>query len=235
MIVLDRVGRRFGDKDAVRELSLDVREGEIFGLLGPNGAGKTTTIRMLTGLLRPNSGTITIGGHDIVREPMSAKAQIGYVPDRAFLYEKLTVREHLSFVGSIYGVTDPQRIEAILDTIGIKDIEDALIEGCSQGMRQRLLFAAALLHGPRALVIDEPFVGLDPFGVLLIKDIIRDCASRGTAIFLATHSLHIAQELCTRVGLIKQGGLVAMRSAQEIADSGGGLETLFIRELGDVG
>lgn len=235
MINFTGVSRRFGEKVAVHDLTLDVREGEIFGLLGPNGAGKTTTIRMLTGQLRPNSGTISIGGHDIVREPIEAKILTGYVPDRAFLYEKLTVREHLSFVGSIYGVKGNERIEAILEIVGIKDIEDALIEGCSQGMRQRLLFAAALLHEPRALVIDEPFVGLDPFGVLLIKDLIRDCASKGSAIFLATHSLHIAQELCTRVGLIKQGGLVAMRNAQEIADTGGGLESLFIRELGDAG
>lgn len=235
MIYISNVSRSFGDKLAVNGLSISVAPGEIFGLLGPNGAGKTTAIRMLTGLLRPGSGTISIGGHDIVREPLAAKALMGYVPDRAFLYEKLTVREHLAFVGAMYGVSGASAIDAMLDELGLRDIEDLLIEGCSQGMRQRLLFAAALIHGPRALVIDEPFVGLDPFGVMMIKDLITRRATQGAAVFLATHSLHIAGELCDRVGMIKDGHVIAERDSAAIKGEGGGLEALFMREMGDVG
>lgn len=234
MIVLDGVGKSFGDKRAVNNLSLNVPAGEVFGLLGPNAAGKTTVIKMMTALLIPAEGRITIRGHDVLKQPEKAKSVTGYVPDRAFFYEKLTVREHLSFVASIYGLKKERaisRIEELLETFGIKDIEDAFIEGCSQGMRQRLLFAAALIHEPEVLLIDEPFVGLDPFGVLLIKDMLKNLSASGVSVFLATHSLHIAAELCHRVGLIDRGNLIALKDRKDITDEKGGLESFFIRTL----
>ena len=166
---------------------------------------------------------------------MKAKSVTGYVPDRAFFYEKLTVREFLFFVASIYGL-DKQKVqsraEGLLETFGIKDIEDEFIETCSQGMRQRLLFASALVHEPQVLLIDEPFAGLDPFGVLLIKDVLKGLSDAGTSVFLATHSLHIAADLCHRVGLIRRGSLMGIKDRQEIAQKGG-LEALFIREMQD--
>jgi ABC-2 type transport system ATP-binding protein len=238
MIRFDRVGRAFGSKWAVKDLSLDVPQGEVFGLLGPNGAGKTTAIRMMTGILEPTEGAITVAGHDIVKEPIEAKSVIGYVPDRAFLYEKLTVREFLSFVSSVYGLdrrTAGGRIEKLSEKFGIKDIEDAYIEGCSQGMRQRVLFAAALIHEPMVLVFDEPIVGLDPFGVELVKELVRELSASGTTVFLATHILAIAADLCQRVGLIDRGKLIALKGSEEVASHEGGLEGLFMKELGGRG
>ena len=168
MIRLNNISKSFDGVYAVRDLSVTVEKGEIFGLVGPNGAGKTTTIRMMTGLLRPDEGSVTIGGYSITDEPMKAKSILGYVPDRAFLYEKLTAREFLKFIASVYDIEKTEalrRIETLTGIFGIKEIEDELIESFSQGMRQRLLFASALLHEPEALLIDEPFMGLDPFGV----------------------------------------------------------------------
>ncbi len=238
MIVFDDVSRSFGPKWAVRDLTLDVGRGEVFGLLGPNGAGKTTAIRMMTGLLMPTRGRVLVAGHDIVEEPVKAKSLTGYVPDRAFFYEKLTVREFLGFVASIYGLDGDRaedRVRALSRRFGLADIEDSFIEGCSQGMRQRLLFASALLHEPRVLVVDEPIVGLDPFGVALVKDIMAELSASGTTVFLATHSLPVAADLCHRVGLIERGRLVALKGRDEIAACEGGLEGLFLRELSDGG
>ena len=236
MIHLDGIGKRFGKKWAVRGLTLEVPGGEVFGLLGPNGAGKTTVIRMIAGLLEPTEGSITIGGFNVWKEPVGAKSKMGYIPDRAFLYEKLTVGEFLLFVASIFEVPKEvarSRIEKLSIRFGIKDIEGSLIEGCSHGMRQRLLFASALLHEPGLLLIDEPFVGLDPFGVSLVKDVLKELAASGVAVFLATHSLHIASEVCHRVGLIKNGTLGSLIDSEEIADYQGGLEGLFMKELGN--
>jgi ABC-2 type transport system ATP-binding protein len=231
MIVLDSVSKSFDGKWAVKGLSLHVDKGEIFGLLGPNAAGKTTTIKMMTGILRPTEGKILLNGHDIVKEPIKAKSILGYVPDKAFLYEKLKGREFLKFIASIHGIeksTAFKRIDDLLGIFGIKEIEDELIESYSQGMRQRLLFLSALVHNPQALIIDEPFVGLDPFGVMMIKDVIRRLSSAGVAIFLATHSLHIAEELCERVGLISKGLLISIKDKKEIV-SEGGLQELFLK------
>lgn len=163
MITLDNISKSFGGTYAVKDISLAVGSGEIFGLVGPNGAGKTTTIRMMTGLLRPDEGKIIIGAYDIVAEPIKAKSILGYVPDKSFLYEKLTAREFLAFISSIYNVEKSEalaRMERLLELFGIKDIEDELVESFSQGMRQRLLFTAALIHNPAVLLIDEPFMGL---------------------------------------------------------------------------
>lgn len=232
MITIDNVSKSFDGMRAVKGLSVSVTNGEVFGLVGPNGAGKTTTIRMMTGLLRPDSGKILIGSYDIVEEPVKAKSILGYVPDKAFLYEKLTAREFLVFISSIYNVEKPEamtRIEKLLVIFGIKEIEDELIESFSQGMRQRLLFASALIHNPEVLLIDEPFMGLDPFGIRMLKDVIRELSSKGVTIFLATHSLHIAEELCHRVGFINKGSLITIKNREEIKGIEGGLEGLFLK------
>lgn len=231
MIILDKVSKSFNGKWAVKRLDLRVDKGEVFGLLGPNAAGKTTTIRMMTGLLRPTEGKILIGGYDIVKEPVKAKSILGYVPDKAFLYEKLKGREFLKFIASIHGIeksTAIKKIEELIGIFGIKEIEEELIESYSQGMRQRLLFMSALIHNPRVLLFDEPFVGLDPFGVMMLKDMIKRLRSDGVTIFLATHSLHIAEELCERVGLISKGSLISIKNKEEITTEGG-LEKLFLK------
>lgn len=232
MIVLENLGRSFNGKWAVKGLNIEVEDGEVFGLLGPNGAGKTTVMKMLSGLLVPNEGRITIGGFDVSGEALDAKSITGYVPDRAFLYDKLTAREFLLFTASLYGLSKQnaiRRVSGLIEGFEITEIGDSLIESCSQGMRQRLLFASALLHEPKALLIDEPFVGLDPFGVLLVKKTIRELSEKGVSVFFATHSLHIAAELCHRVGLLFRGELISVKRKAEI--EGGDLETLFIRTI----
>lgn len=231
MIRLDHISKSFNGVPAVKDLSVTVEKGEVFGLVGPNGAGKTTTIKIMTGLLRADAGNVTIGGYSITKEPMEAKASLGYVPDRAFLYEKLTGLEFLKFIASIYRVEKAQalrRIETLTETFGVKEIENELIESFSQGMRQRLLFAAALIHEPKALLIDEPFSGLDPFGVKLLKGFIKELSLRGVTLFLVTHSLHIAEEVCHRVGFINKGALTSIRTEVEIKRAEGGLEGLFL-------
>ena len=231
MIVLENAGKAFNDKWAVRGLDIRVQKREIFGLLGPNAAGKTTTIKMMTGLLEPTEGRILINGFDIVKEPIKAKSAFGYVPDKAFLYEKLRGREFLKFIASIHGISKSaamKKIEQLSGFFGITEIEDELIESYSQGMRQRLLFLSALLHEPSVLIIDEPFVGLDPFGVRMLKDVILNLRAEGATVFLATHSLHIAEELCDRVGLISRGLLVSLKKKEEFIREGG-LEAFFIR------
>lgn len=230
MISLENVSKSFDGTHAVQNISISISDGEVFGLVGPNGAGKTTTIRMMTGLLRPDKGKILIGGFDITEEPLKAKAVLGYVPDKAFLYEKLTAMEFLIFIASVYSIKKSDaltRIENLFDLFGIKEIEDELIESFSQGMRQRLLFASALIHNPGALLIDEPFIGLDPFGVRLLKDVIKDLSGKGVTVFLATHSLHIAEEMCHKIGFIKKGLLVSIKTREQLRNIEGGLERLF--------
>ena len=232
MIILDNISKSFNATHAVKNVSLTVSTGEIFGIVGPNGAGKTTTIRMMTGLLTPDEGKIVIGEYDIIKEPINAKSILGYVPDKAFLYEKLTAREFLIFISSIYSIPKSEALSSIdemLELFGIKDIEDELIESFSQGMRQRLLFASALIHRPEALLIDEPFMGLDPFGIRMLKGVIKDLSSKGVTIFLATHSLHIAEELCHRVGFINKGSIISIKTKEEIKGMEGGLEGLFLK------
>ncbi|MFA6056308.1 MAG: ABC transporter ATP-binding protein [Thermodesulfovibrionales bacterium] len=231
MIVLENVGKVFNDKWAVRGIDIRAERGEVFGLLGPNAAGKTTTIKMMTGLLRPTEGKILINGFDIIGEPIKAKSAFGYVPDKAFLYEKLKGREFLKFIASLHGIgknTALRKIDELTGFFGIKEIENELIESYSQGMRQRLLFLSALIHNPQVLIIDEPFVGLDPFGVRMLKDVILRLSAEGVTIFLATHSLNIAEELCDRVGLISKGLIVSFKKKEEFMREGG-LEGLFIK------
>jgi ABC-2 type transport system ATP-binding protein len=231
MIILDKVSKSFNGKWAVKGIDIHVEKGEIFGLLGPNAAGKTTTIKMIAGLLRPTEGKITILGYDIVKEPLKAKSILGYIPDKAFLYEKLKGREFLKFVASIHGLEKTaanKKIDDLFGLFGIKDLEEELIESYSQGMRQRLLFISALLHNPQVLLIDEPFVGLDPYGVIMLKDMIRRLSSEGVSIFLATHNLNIAEELCARVGIISKGSIISTTKRKEFAEEGG-IERLFIK------
>lgn len=222
---------------AVDSVDLEVRRGEIFGFLGPNGAGKTTTIKMLIGLLRPTAGVARIGGYDIQRDTLAAKALIGYVPDQPFLPDKLTAREFLLFIGGLYRVPAPRikrRGDELLELFDLQDHADALLGGYSHGMRQKAALAGALLHDPQVLFLDEPTVGLDPRSARLIKDILRQLAARGSAVFLTTHILEIAEQLCDRVGIIRDGRVIALGTMAELRqdDQQRSLEDIFLSLTG---
>jgi ABC-2 type transport system ATP-binding protein len=229
--------KHFGDKVAVNDVNLDVLGGEIFGFLGPNGAGKTTTIKMISGLLRPTSGTASVGGFDIQQQPIAAKAVLGYVPDEPMLYDKLSAREFLSFVADLYSVPSQRaqhRAEELLRLFDLGNDADNLIEGFSHGMRQKTAIAGALMHDPKVLVLDEPTVGLDPKSARLIKDILRQLAERGAAVFLSTHILEIAERMCDRIGIIDRGSLIAVGTIEELraGQSGQSLEDIFLSLTG---
>jgi len=236
----------YGPITAVDDVSFEVAPGEVFGFIGPNGAGKTTTIRLMVGLLAPTSGTVLLGGHDIGREPEAAKAMTGYLADRPFLYEKLTAREFLRFVGGLYGIARREvegRSTELLAEFGLLERAEELIEAYSHGMKQRLALAAALVHRPRILVLDEPMVGLDPQGARALRQRIRDLAASGMTIFLSTHSLAVAEELCDRIGILDHGRLVALGSLAELraragdgaAPRGASLESVFLSLTGAAG
>src|SRR3989441_578713 len=211
MIDLENVTKRYGTKVAVDDLSLSIKQGEMFAFLGPNGAGKTTTIKMMCGLLFPTAGTIKIGGFDLRDHGEDARRLISYVPDQPFLYEKLTGREILKFVADMYGMAQDhgrRRMDEMIVTFGLNGFVDDLTEQYSHGMRQRTVFAAALLHEPKVLIVDEPTVGLDPRSIRLLKDLLRQEAQRGATVFLSTHSLDIAQELADRIGIVEHGRLI---------------------------
>ena len=219
MIEARGLRKTFKDAVAVESVDLEVRGGEIFGFLGPNGAGKTTTIKMLIGLLRPTAGTALIGGHDVEHDPIAAKSLIGYVPDQPYLPDKLTAREFLQFIGGLYRLPPDQvrhRGEELLKLFDLADRADELLVGYSHGMRQKAALAGALLHDPRALFLDEPTVGLDPRSARLIKDILRQLAARGTAVFLTTHILEIAERLCDRVAIILGGRVIATGTLDQL-------------------
>ena len=233
MIRMSQVEKRYGSFQALQPLDLEVRTGEVFGFLGPNGAGKTTTIRMLSGVLIPSRGTIEIDGIDIVENPVESRRRIGYIPDRPYLYDKLTAREFLAFVGGIYGLTGDviaTRGDRLLDEHGLLERADELVEAYSHGMKQRLVLSAALLHEPRLLIVDEPMVGLDPHGARRIKDRFREVADGGRTVFLSTHSLDTAQEVCDRVGILFKGRLVALGPVEELLSDRGSadLEEVFL-------
>jgi ABC-2 type transport system ATP-binding protein len=219
MIELHELTKDFGTTIAVNKLSLNVAAGEIYGFIGPNGAGKTTTIRMMGGILAPTSGKIIIGGLDMGIDPVTAKMMIGFVPDRPFLYEKLTGMEFLHFSADLYAVNPdifPQKAEQLLRQFALWDWANEIIEAYSHGMKQRLIIASALLHDPRILIIDEPMVGLDPAAVHMVKDIFKDLARRQITIFISTHTLSIAEDLCDRIGVIHKGMLLAQGNVSEL-------------------
>ncbi|HOD31121.1 MAG TPA: ABC transporter ATP-binding protein [Smithellaceae bacterium] len=219
MIDLINLTKDFGTTVAVNNLSLHVSPGEIYGFIGPNGAGKTTTIRMMAGIVEPSSGKIIIDGMDMKENPVAVKKIIGIVPDRPFLYEKLTGAEFLKFIADIYEVdakTMRQRSDDLLRQFALWDWANEIIEAYSHGMKQRLIIAAALMHDPKVLVVDEPMVGLDPSAVRMVKDIFKDLAVKNVAIFVSTHTLSIAEDLCDRIGVIHKGNLVAQGTMDEL-------------------
>ena len=219
MIKLSELTKDYGTTIAVNKLNLHVRSGEIYGFIGPNGAGKTTTIRMMGGILSPTSGSIFIGGLDMAKNPVAGKKMIGFVPDRPFLYQKLTGMVFLKFSADLYNVNPDsfeQKAKNLLQQFALWDWADELIEAYSHGMKQRLIIAAALLHDPKILIIDEPMVGLDPEAVHMVKDIFKELAAHKTTIFISTHTLSIAEDLCHRIGLIHKGSLLAEGNLEEL-------------------
>jgi ABC-2 type transport system ATP-binding protein len=220
MIQLSELTKDYGTTIAVNKLNLSVSAGEIYGFIGPNGAGKTTTIRMMGGILAPTSGKIIIGGADMATNPVEGKKMIGFVPDRPFLYEKLTGMEFLRFSGDLYDVQPDifqQKAQNLLQQFALWDWADELIEAYSHGMKQRLIIASALLHDPQILIIDEPMVGLDPEAVHMVKDILKDLsANHNTTIFVSTHTLSLAEDLCHRIGLIHKGTLLVEGNLDEL-------------------
>jgi ABC-2 type transport system ATP-binding protein len=211
--------KQYGDKVAVNNVSFDVFGGEVFGFLGPNGAGKTTTIKMIVGLLQPTSGSIKVAGYDIQTQSMHAKASAGYVPDTPNLYAKLTGSELLRFVGDLYSMDRGQvahRIDELLRMFDLSAVGDETVDSYSHGMQQKASLAAALMHDPKVLVLDEPTVGLDPKSARLIKDILRQLADRGAAVMLSTHILEIAERMCDRIGIINKGQLIAVGTMDEL-------------------
>jgi len=241
MIKIKNLTKQFGSLLAVNDLSLEVAQGEIFGFLGPNGAGKTTTLKIMAGVLAPTAGDVEIMGFSVLTQPSQAKALTGYIPDRPFLYEKLTGLEFLHFVGGLYGLLpkkiDPE-IEVRLNLFELWDWRHELIESYSHGMKQRLIICSALIHHPRVLIVDEPMVGLDPKGVRIVKRLFQKETSRGMTIFLSTHTLSTAQEICGRIGIIQKGSLIALGSmdsfAKETDWKAKGLEALFLKVTGDI-
>jgi ABC-2 type transport system ATP-binding protein len=234
MIRTHGLTKEFGAKVAVRDLGLEVGEGEFFCFLGPNGAGKTTTIKMLTGLMRPTAGRAEIGGFDVERQPIEAKRLLGYVPDHPFLYDRLTGRELMRFVAGIYRMPEDGHeawVAELLHDFGILSVADQLIDSFSHGMRQKLSFASCFLHRPRAVIVDEPWVGLDPRSIREVKDYLRRRARDGVTIFMSTHSLAIAEEVADRIGIIHKGRLLHLGTVAEIkalAANPGSLEDVFL-------
>lgn len=219
MLVFKNLSKSYDGFVAVNDLSLEVRSGELFGFLGPNGAGKTTTIKMICGLLRPTSGTVEVGGFDVLTQSIQAKSVIGLVPDTPVLYKKLTGRELVRFVGELYSVdrkTIDKRIEDLLELLDMKGNADDLIETYSHGMRQKTSIMASLVHDPDVVVLDEPTVGLDPRSARIVKDVLKALCAMGKTVFMSTHILEIAERVCDRVGIINEGKLVAVGSIEDL-------------------
>jgi ABC-2 type transport system ATP-binding protein len=219
MIAVQNLVRTYGAFKAVDGVSLNVEPGEIHGFLGPNGAGKTTTMRMIAGLLKPTSGRIVVNNHDMEREPEAAKASLGFIPDRPFIYDKLTAGEFLTFHAGLYGMTNGHvgsRVDEMLDLFELTQWKNELIESFSHGMKQRLVMSSAFFHRPQAVAVDEPMVGLDPRGARLIKNVFRRMSERGVAILMSTHTLEVAQEMCDRISIILKGKIIARGTVEEL-------------------
>src|SRR5712664_2941646 len=242
MIAIHNLVKKYGSFTAVDEVSLDVAPGEIHGFLGPNGAVKTTTIRMIAGLLKPTSGRILVNGHDMATNPERGKASLGFIPDRPFIYEKLTAGEFLRFHAGLYGLEGDGvmgRVHEMLDLFELRRWEGELVESFSHGMKQRLVMCAAFLHRPRAVLVDEPMVGLDPRGARLIKQVFRAMSRKGVAILMSTHTLEVAEEMCDRISIILGGRILARGTVEDVKALAGGrdekLTPVFLRLTGGSG
>ena len=239
MIRLEGLRKTYGKFVAVNKLDLHVPRGELFGFLGPNGAGKTTTLRMIAGIMRPSAGRIWLGGDDLLADPLTAKHRLGFIPDRPFVYEKLTGAEFLRFVAGLYGQDGDmveRRMDELLDVFELSDWKDELVESYSHGMRQKLIISSALIHRPECIVVDEPMVGLDPRAARLLKDIFRQFVAKGGTVLMSTHTLEVAQAMCDRIAIIQQGNVVAQGTMDELreqtASGNASLEELFLKLTG---
>jgi ABC-2 type transport system ATP-binding protein len=240
MIELKSLTKRYGSFTAVDEIDLRVPKGELFGFLGPNGAGKTTTLRMIAGILRPTGGTVRIGDIDVTENPMAAKAILGYIPDRPYIYEKLTGAEFLRFVAGLYsqnGKVIEHRGRELLTLFDLDDWRDELVESYSHGMRQKLIISSAFIHKPDVIVVDEPMVGLDPKAARILKDLFREYTRRGHTIMMSTHTLEVAETMCDRIGIIQGGKIRALGTMSDLrasSESGEqGLEEIFLKLTGE--
>jgi ABC-2 type transport system ATP-binding protein len=242
MIAVENLVKQYGAFTAVDGVSLEVKPGQIHGFLGPNGAGKTTTIRMIAGLLKPTSGRVLVNNHDLAVEPEAAKAALGFIPDRPFIYEKLTAGEFLRFHAGLYGMDDGDidaRIKEMLDIFELGRWQHELVESFSHGMKQRLVMSAAFLHRPKAVLVDEPMVGLDPRGARLIKDVFRRMSEHGVAILMSTHTLEVAEEMCDLVSIILKGKIIAHGTVDHLRGLAGTadeqLTSVFLKLTGGSG
>jgi ABC-2 type transport system ATP-binding protein len=240
MISIKGLAKKYDSLLAVDGVDLEIPKGELFGFIGPNGAGKTTTIKLLVGLLKPTSGSIFIDGIDLERDPIEVKKIVGYIPDRPFLYDKLTGWEYLEFVAGLFSMdmdVAHDRAQKFLTFFDLNDFADELIEAYSHGMKQKLIISGALIHNPKVLIVDEPLVGLDPKGARQVKQLFQDLCTEGTTIFLSKHSLGVAETMCHRVGIIQKGKIVALGTVDQLRAQAqhehGNLEEVFLKLTGD--
>ncbi|MGB9728096.1 MAG: ABC transporter ATP-binding protein [Nitrososphaeria archaeon] len=238
-VKLVNVSKRYGDITAVEDLNLEIKRGEIFGLLGPNGSGKSTTIKIILGLIKPDSGYVNVLGTDVEDDPITVKKRIGYVPESPKIYEFLTGLEFLDFTGDIYGMSPDEkrkRIEEFIKALDLEGREGDIISSYSEGMKQKIVIISALMHKPELLLLDEPLSGLDPKSARIIKDLLRQLASQGVATIMSTHILEIAQAMCDRIGIMYRGRLLALGTMEELRQMakmpGSGLEDIFLKLTG---
>jgi ABC-2 type transport system ATP-binding protein len=241
VIRLSGLVKRYGKFTAVDGIDLEVPKGELFGLLGPNGAGKTTSIRMIAGILRPTAGRVEVGGFDVQRQPLEAKHRMGYIPDRPFVYDKLTGGEFLRFAAALYGQDGPaveRRIDELLELFELTPWKNELTESYSHGMRQKLIISGVLVHRPDVIVVDEPMIGLDPKSARLLKDLFRQFVNRGGTVLMSTHTLEVAEQMCDRIAIVFHGRVVAQGTMgdlrEQTASGDGSLEAIFLKLTGGI-